>query len=416
MKRLLLLTAILALTLTAAGCSGAEKPLSTSEEIPLVDSETSLSQSETASASAESEQPEETAPPLTEPPQQPEETPEPSEAASEESEKSVVKEEFVLTTVSPDNVFVDYTYISDADYSTDEAQFSEEIAEAVSVIVNTEDFAAVTERYAADKNAAFNYSADEEITALSYFDLNGELMPKFVRAFSGGFESREKQGVFLQFALPIEWNNELACENIFVYIGDSGAYIVNEEYPYFFAVPSVDILDYGSQKHLIINGYGICGVDTFSLLATVSEGKPDFTYCIRGGFSKWNCFVLTFGWQGSGDLLYYDFPAKEYRAVVGEEIEFSELQKLDADGVLSAHRQSDGTYFYHNCRYIGKKYYGVCTGIYGEIVLYIYDGEKLVPDDSDLNVLYLSAFRTNFVSDIDFDAAISNMVSPQEMK
>lgn len=158
MKCLLLLTAILALTITAAGCSGAEKPLSPSEEI---------SQSETTSTSAETEQAEETAPPLTEPPQQPSETPEPTAAASKESEKSVVNEEFVLTTVSPDNVFVDYTYISDAEYSTDEAQFSEEIAEAVSVIVNTEDFSAVQERYAADINAAFNYSADEEITALS---------------------------------------------------------------------------------------------------------------------------------------------------------------------------------------------------------------------------------------------------------
>ena len=53
--------------------------------------------------------------------------------------------------------------------------------------------------------------------------------------------------------------------------------------------------------------------------------------------------------------------------------------------------------------------------MYGEIVLYTYDGEKIVPDDSDLNVLYLSAFRTNFVSDIDFDAAAENMVSLQEM-
>ena len=156
MKRLLLLTAILALTITAAGCTGAEKPLSPSEEI---------SQSEMTSTSAETEQAEGTAPPLTEPP--PSETPEPTAAASKESEKSVVNEEFVLTTVSPDNVFVDYTYISDAEYSTDEAQFSEEIAEAVSVIVNTEDFSAVQERYAADINAAFNYSADEEITALS---------------------------------------------------------------------------------------------------------------------------------------------------------------------------------------------------------------------------------------------------------
>ena len=156
MKRLLLLTAILALTITAAGCSGAEKPLSPSEEI---------SQSETTSTSAETEQAEETAPPLTEPP--PSEIPEPTAADSKESEKSVVNEEFVLTTVSPDNVFVDYTYIRDAEYSTDEAQFSEEIAEAVSVIVNTEDFSAVQERYAADINAAFNYSADEEITALS---------------------------------------------------------------------------------------------------------------------------------------------------------------------------------------------------------------------------------------------------------
>lgn len=156
MKRLLLLNAILALTITAAGCSGAEKPLSPSEEI---------SQSETTSTSAETEQAEETAPPLTEPP--PSEIPEPTAAASKESEKSVVNEEFVLTTVSPDNVFVDYTYISDAEYSTDEAQFSEEIAEAVSVIVNTEDFSAVQERYAADINAAFNYSADEEITAMS---------------------------------------------------------------------------------------------------------------------------------------------------------------------------------------------------------------------------------------------------------
>lgn len=157
MKRLLLLTAILALTITAAGCSGAEKPLSPSEEI---------SQSETTSTSAETEQAEGTAPPLTETPP-PSETPEPTAAASKESEKSVVNEEFVLTTVSPDNVFVDYTYISDAEYSTDEAQFSEEIAAAVSVIVNTEDFSAVQERYAADINAAFNYSADEEITALS---------------------------------------------------------------------------------------------------------------------------------------------------------------------------------------------------------------------------------------------------------
>lgn len=64
MKRLLFLSAILALTIAAAGCSGAEKPLSPSKEIPLTDSET-------ASTSAETEQPEETAPLLTEPQQQP---------------------------------------------------------------------------------------------------------------------------------------------------------------------------------------------------------------------------------------------------------------------------------------------------------------------------------------------------------
>lgn len=411
MKRPLLIAAIITLTITAAGCSGAERAPFPSEEIPLTDSETSLSQSEADSTPSGTE-PSDAALPLSEQSQQPEETAEPTSASSQESEDFPDEEKYALTTVSPDNVFVDYTYISDAEYSTDEAQFSEEIAEAVSVIVNTEDFSAVQELYLADKEATFNYSADNEITALSYFDVNGKLLPRFVRAFSGGFESKDKQGVFLQFLLPIGWNGELACENIFVYVGDSGAYIVNEEYPYFFGVPGVDVLDYGSQKHLVINGYGICGADTFSLLVTVSEGKPDFTYSIRGSYSKWNCFVLTFGWQGSGDLLYFDFPAKEYRAVVGEEIEFSELQKLDADGVLSAHLQRDGTYFYNNCQYIGKKYYGVCTGIYGEIVLYTYDGEKLVADDSDLNVLYLSAFRTNCVSDIDFDAAISNMISP----
>ena len=53
--------------------------------------------------------------------------------------------------------------------------------------------------------------------------------------------------------------------------------------------------------------------------------------------------------------------------------------------------------------------------IFNKENMYVLHKTKIVPDDSDLNVLYLSAFRTNFVSDIDFDAAAENMVSPQEM-
>ncbi len=301
--------------------------------------------------------------------------------------------------VSPDNVFIDYKLIENYP-SADISSIGDLADKAV-------EFLKESEHYKESTEIISEFSGEEYAP---YFDKDGSIMPKVSAAYPEDYDGDGKTETFILVDMPYEVGIPVVRSFVIFADSDENMTLIHNTcnlYP-------TELLDYGSFKQIIIGGAGVAGVEDCEFLYGVKDGKAEQLYAIRGSFSKCGCFLSTFGWQGSGDFMYYDTAAEEYRGIAGEEIPLEDIKAMDKDNVLAEYYDAYEETGFWNGQLIGKKYYVFIFGMMDSGTAYEYiDGKFVQTEDCDKVRLSWNLLDGPVVKDIDIDKALSEMISVQ---
>ncbi|MDE6031743.1 MAG: hypothetical protein K2G32_08995, partial [Oscillospiraceae bacterium] len=248
------------------------------------------------------------------------------------TEGSADSEPEFVTYSEPDegHIFVDFDYIENAEGITDPDQAGEWLDRALEFLRNTEEYKAFEEYVRSEE---FN----EEKLA-DYIDENGDPTPNFERAFIDDFDNDGREEAFISFTLSqnmgsyeeriygeiryftvyVGTNNVCSCE---IWSGN----ISSSE------IVQYDIIDYGLCKQLIIHTGGF-GVEQTGAIFGVDNDTPKKLFSMRGWYDKADCFLSAYGWQSDGCFMYYDTAAKEYREIVGVQLNPEDIFAMDSTG------------------------------------------------------------------------------------
>lgn len=301
--------------------------------------------------------------------------------------------------VSPDNVFIDYKLIEDYPSATITSTLG---AKAV-------DFLAESEYYA-ETEKKLDLFTDEEFK--EYFDEGGNIVPKLRAAYPEDYDGDGKTETFILVDMPYEVGIPVVRSFIIFADSDENMTVLGNTcglYP-------IELLDYGSFKQIIIGGSGVAGAEDIKLLYGVKDGKAEQLYAIRGIFSKYGCFLSAFGWQGSGDFMYYDTAAEEYRAIKGEPVSIEDIKAMDKDSALAEYYDAYKETDFWNGQLIGKKYYVFIFGMMDPGTAYEYIDGKFVQTEDCENIRISSGLTLTEkpVKDIDIDKALAEMISAED--
>ncbi|MDE7302309.1 MAG: hypothetical protein K2N60_03195 [Oscillospiraceae bacterium] len=372
MKKQKLLAALAAvILLTSCNTDSADN----AEEQSVTASQTAASVSET-SAETTAEIPEET----------------------EVSDNSDTEPEYVE--VSAGNEFIDFEFIEDYQGTSDIGDLADKAAEYLA-----EEFIAGTSQW----NFLFSEVPDTIPDEFAdYIDSDGKILPKFQTAYPNDYDGDGKTETFIVLNAPrFEYD---VMQSYLVFAGSDG----NMELIDSFCNPSpVQFLNYGMDKQIIFGGEGVFGVETHSTLFGVKYSKSIVHYRLRGSFRKENCFLSSFGFQGSGALMYYDTVMREYHVIDSANVDIEDIRAMDKTGVFEEYYGEDSPF--SAFRLVGGKYYCLIKSQmmdWGEP--YIYEnGEFIKLENSHIRVSY-DMYGLPCVIDIDMDKAVAEMKPPVE--
>lgn len=295
--------------------------------------------------------------------------------------------------VSSGNEFIDFEYIKDYKGETDRTKVKA-IAEAAEKAVRE-----------IDENLSVSFFSNLEwIRNVEGFN------PEFYKSFTEDFNGDGiKESFVVVDGLPDKDPELKNCYSAFlVFVDDkNNAKIIN----YFEYLYDVSLLDYGKSKHLVIENCGGIGAGQHSAIVGVRNQKPVNFYDFRGAYEKYGCFLQAGGWMGSGDFMYFDTVAGEYRPITGVPLNIDEAFAMDKCKSLDIKRED-----YLDVRLFGGRYYNFSMGpmdSYG--ITYTYENGKFIKADgmgirrSDGEYYPQSM---NIVRDVDIDKALAEMKKP----
>ncbi len=322
------------------------------------------------------------------------------------------------TELSPDNVFVDFQYIEDIEGITDPESCRWAADAAIEAYRKTDYYSDFTEYMSENPDclsSRFGYGT------FGYGDYTvGEYLSEgdvhFLSAFVDDFDSSGSEEAFVLIEAPGMENGSPKLFGYVVLADKSGAAEVAKQYRHdeiaaFANIQPHGILDYGLDKQIIVDRSG-AGYQTASLLFGVKDGHIITHYALRGGYAKSDCFLYTDGWQRSGEFMVYDTSAREYRTIIGKEIDIDDLYSMDSAGVLPPKEDLED-FLVPEAQIIGNKYYALGGSHFlGGVYFYIYENGALVPVEKDN--IRISEFPTNPTVYIeDYDKAVGSMVAPE---
>ncbi|MDE6708901.1 MAG: hypothetical protein K2J76_00235, partial [Oscillospiraceae bacterium] len=282
MKKQNIIAAVLSLALLTACNSG--QSVQTSETV----SETETSAITTSATTTATETETETVP----------ET-EPAET-SEETDSGYVE-------VSARNEFIDFEFIEDYQGMTDIGDLADKAAEYLA-----EEFIAKTTVWKFLFSEVPDTIPDE---FADYIDSDGNILPKFQTAYPKDYDGDGRTETFIVLDAPrFEYD---VLQSYLVFADSNGNMELVDS---FYNPAPVQFLNYGMDKQIIFGGEGLFGVESHSTLFGVKDGNAIVHYRLRGGFCKENCFLSSFGFQGSGALMYYDTVMREYRVIESTDV------------------------------------------------------------------------------------------------
>lgn len=389
MKRPGKITALFtAITMVFAGCADNIPDESASE------SGVALLQTSEPVSTAESEE-RDTAAPIAE---------ESIETAQTEESDSDKWEPITYSEPDEGHVFVDFDYIENAEGITDPEQAGEWLDRALEALRETEEYKAF-EKYV--RSGDFDREEFAE-----YSDENGNPMSIFERAYIDDFDKdgADEAFVFIRIIVANYWRDR----TFLIFVGESVEIIDS-----YYGINGYSVLDYGLCRQLMVCSYGYVGVDTHSCLFGVVDGKPVEYYELRGWYQKVDCFLSADGWQGSGDFMYYDTAAKEYRAIMGRDMSFDDWFAMDTSGSIDEEKRNElvsNPLSDSKVIVIGGKYYCVYYGWMDTGEPYTYENGVFtyLGDGSGIRISKCYTFRINCIEDIDYDAAVASMLTPAQ--
>ena len=315
------------------------------------------------------------------------------------SVETVTEPEMNFVEVSDGNEFIDFDYIKDYKGTTDIGDLAEKAIQALK-----------ESDYYTNSMANKENFIGEEFT--QYFDENGNIKPIFNKAFVEDFDDDGKTETFLLIDMPYPYDESYGAltRSFMVYISsDERAEVLDS----FYCIYEISLLNYGKSKQLIVASGGFCGADAKTLLYGVKNGKSVYLYGFRGDFEKSDCFLSGFGHQCSGDFMYFDTVALEYRIIVGKKLDINEVLSMDKtnsldDLFLSPIWDKEWSEVY----YIGNKYYCFLTGCMTGTI-YTYDNGKFILVENSGVRISENFFDMNAVKNIDIDKAVAKMKKPE---
>ncbi|MDE6746881.1 MAG: hypothetical protein K2J72_09625 [Oscillospiraceae bacterium] len=302
--------------------------------------------------------------------------------------------------VSAGNEFIDFEFIEDYQGTSDIGDLADKAAEYLA-----EEFIAGTSQW----NFLFSEVPDTIPDEFAdYIDSDGKILPKFQTAYPNDYDGDGKTETFIVLNAPrFEYD---VMQSYLVFADSDG----NMELIDSFCNPSpVQFLNYGMDKQIIFGGEGVFGVETHSTLFGVKYSKSIVHYRLRGSFRKENGFLSSFGFQGSGALMYYDTVMREYRVIDSANVDIEDIRAMDKTGVFEEYYGEDSPF--SAFRLVGGKYYCLIKSQmmdWGEP--YIYEnGEFIKLENSHIRVSY-DMYGLPCVIDIDMDKAVAEMKPPVE--
>ena len=325
-----------------------------------------------------------------------------------------------MTQLSDNNIFVDYDYIKNIPPDTaheKNAYFTDIAVEAV----KKSDRYKVVSRWITDNPSAADitvkYSTDGDDTLgdwLSEGKLDIKVKGAYIKDYDG--DGAEEAFVVLETILDTP-----KAYDYVVFVNYRGWADPEYRWNRLEYLSSVDMLDYGADKQLVFNAYGDLGVSTHSPLIGVRNREMFTHYDFRGTYYKSGCFLMTYGWQCSGEFMVYDTAAHRYYTVVGTPVDINELYAMDSTGILPPLEDV----FIPEAQIIGSKYYAVGgSSFMGGVSFYTYENgafsevDTVGTDDSpnSPNIRISDNPTKNTILIEDFDKALAEMVTPAEAK
>lgn len=319
------------------------------------------------------------------------------------------------TTLSENNVFVDYDYIKDIPSDTGHEKYGYFTDIAVEAVKSSDRYKVVSQ-WIKDNPAAADmvvmYQSGGENETLGDWLVNGELAVRVRGAFINDFDGDGYEEAFVVVQTILDCDKAL---DYVIFVNYRGKADPEYKWNRISYLVSVDMLDYGADKQLIFNAYGSFGADTHSPLIGVRRYEMFTHYDFRGSYSKSDCFLTAFGWQGSGEYMIYDTSAHKYRTVVGVPISVEEMYAMDSTGVLPPQENLA----IPEAQIIGNKFYALGGSEYwGGVTFYTYENGAFTEvrgENSNEIPIRISEFPSKDTVLIDdYDAVISSMVTPAE--
>ena len=326
-----------------------------------------------------------------------------------------------MTQLSENNIFVDYDYTEDIPPDTGHEKYDYFTDIAVEAVKKSDRYKVVSQ-WIKDNPAAVdmtvNYSSDSTDT-LGNRLTNGELDIQVKGAYINDYDSDGSEEAFVVLETILDTPKTY---DYVVFVNWRGTADPEYRWNRLEHLYSVDMLDYGADKQLVFNAYGDFGVSTHSPLIGVRNREMFTHYDYRGAYYKSGCFLMTYGWQCSGEFMVYDTSAHRYYTVVGSPIDINELYAMDSTGVLPS------VDIIPEAQIIGGKYYAVGgSSFMGGVSFYTYDNgafsevstasDPLGLQNRTSVIIRISDYPTkNTILIKDYDAVLAGMVSPAEAK
>ena len=325
-----------------------------------------------------------------------------------------------MVQLSENNIFVDYDYIKNIPSDTAHEKYAYFTDIAVEAVKKSDRYKMVSQWINDNPSAVditVKYSTDGDDTLgdwLSDGMLDIRVKGAYINDFDG--DGAEEAFVVLETILDTPKSYDYV-----VFVNYRGW--VDPEYRWnrLEHLYSVDMLDYGADKQLVFNAYGDLGVSTHSPLIGVRNREMFTHYDFRGAYYKSGCFLMTYGWQCSGEFMVYDTDAHRYYTVVGAPVDINELYAMDSTGILPPPEDV----FIPEAQIIGGKYYAVGgSSFMGGVSFYTYENgafsevDTFGADDSpnSLNIRISDCPTKNTIFIESYDKALAEMVTPAEAK
>lgn len=311
--------------------------------------------------------------------------------------------DYISSLDNGDFVFVDYTFDENPDIITDVSLLGDIYDKALAVLKDTDDYKSF---YASYANAEFlgRFTENSE----NFLDKNGKPVPIFKRAITDDFDLDGIDENFVMIAItkiPDDTEDMRWWEREYLFfIDENGAVLIDD----YFDAKIKAVLNYGCCKQLIVTSSGWSGNDSKSAVWSVKDGNAVKLYGGRLDYSKTDCFLYSAGQNSIGDFAVYDINKGEYLAIQGKELTAEDIFAMDTDNLIKG--ENDGNIV--NAVLLGGKYFLInANGVW------IYENGRFERSDKNIRRSATPGYTgdaLNMLDDVDYDAALASMLTPDE--